>query len=176
MKTYKIVMLTVALSLLINSPSPVGAQDNTPWVEVLNDGVQMGLTFARDVDCDPQAAAVQLNLPGNCGRPVDANNRYLIYGQNGWCDETECFADRATGGIFAWGALHIDDPVWLFDGEQLWSGHVIGMIYNIPPQTEFSCPDGYACGVLCTAVGPLSNWIVIRVAYKLALPDGTRLS
>jgi hypothetical protein len=122
------------------------------------------------VACDPNVpdAPVQLNLPGDCGRPSDATNKFLIYGQNTWCDETLCYSDRTMGGIFSWGMLRIDDPVTLYDGEQLWAGRVIGMIYNVAPQTEFACPDGATCGVLCTAVGRRPNWIVIRIAYKPA--------
>jgi hypothetical protein len=165
------------LALLTSNPAPVAAQaDTTPWVEVNGDGIQMILTFARDVGCDQTAAAIQLNLPGDCGRPLTATNRFLVYGQNAWCNETECHADRAIGGIFAWPVLQIGDHVMLFDGGQLWAGYVIGMIYNIEHQREFDCPDGFTCGVLCTAVGRIPNWIVIRVAYKLAHPKGTKLS
>lgn len=168
-------LIQVVLLLIIWCfPPSVGAQGGA-WVEVLHDGAREPLQPAYSVGCRWDFTVNSLiNLPGECGRPVDATNVFMVVQHNLWCDKpgpgAACHFDRNTPG-YAWGALVPGDPVSLFDGRRLWRGVVMEVIRNagaagVEPQTEFPCPRGWVCGTLTTCAGLRPEYVVVRVKYR----------
>jgi hypothetical protein len=157
---------------------PVRAQGGGAWVEVLNDGERVPLQRATDLNCAwTDSSPALINRPGECGRPTTAKNVYMVYSHNMWCDApgvgSMCHYSRTASGVFAWGALKVDDPVELYDGAHLWRGKVVQVIRDagtqgINPQDEFTCPKGATCGVLTTCADLRPAYVVVRVAYHRA--------
>ncbi len=170
-------LLFIALSLYACNwtPAPAEAQ-GTMWVEVLNSHVE--LTRAQDDGCvfGENTRTVYLNRPGECGRPADVTNVFMIYGHNFWVDKVMAHYSRDGVGVGVWPALHAAgnglpaDTVRLFDGKRLWRGTVIEVIheaqkYGLQPQSEFPCPTG-VCGTLTTCADLKPGWTLVRVAYR----------
>lgn len=160
----------IILLLVLIFPIRTQAEENM-WVMVLNDGIKEPLIHASEVKCVwtwPSPSLV--NQAGECGRNPNTKNVFMIYAHNTWVDKVMAHYDRKAGGIWAWGALEIGDPVQFFDGHKIWQGKVFEVIRNagslgIDGNTEFNCP-GKICGTLTTCADIRPAYIVIRIVYK----------
>jgi hypothetical protein len=150
------------------TPAPAAAQAGM-YVEVLNSRVP--LLRAQDDGCYfGNTFKVYLNRPGECGRPADAKNVFLVYGHNFSCDAVYCPFSRDGVDVGVWPALVVGDKVRLFDGKRLWHGVVIEVIPDanakgIENWYEFPCSTG-VCGTLTTCSGLRPSWTVVRVIYR----------
>jgi hypothetical protein len=167
----KLIYIAILLSVICtlwSSPITSQAQEGM-WVEVLNSHIV--LTKAIDDSCYfGNTYNVYLNLPGECGRPTNAKNKYMIYGHSFSCDSIMCHYSREAVDTSVWASLIIGDTVRLFDGNRLWSGRVIEVIHaanehSILPQDEFPCSSG-VCGTLTVCADLKPAYTVVRIVYK----------